>query len=88
MTKASNRGARTAPRAAAAPRITAAAVTLVTDIDKVRARVVKLAKRLEIPVPNMAADTPASASLPGAIAGAAAAVAAVHDILNHIDQSL
>lgn len=74
--------------AKAAPRITAAAATLVADIDKVKGRIAKLAKRLDIPVPNTAADTAPTSSLSGAIAGAAAAVAAVQDLLNHIEASV
>lgn len=89
MAKASiNRGRASARPAAAAPRLTAAAIVLVTDIDKVKARIVKLAKRLDIAVPNTAAETPASASITGAVAGAQAAVAAVHDLLNHVEQAV
>ena len=87
MAKANKRG-RPFARASVAPRITAAAVSLVTDIDRAKTRIVKLARRLDVPVPNVAADTAASTSITGAITGGAAAVAALHDLLAHIEQSV
>jgi hypothetical protein len=88
MAKNSKAAAHPMARTAPTPRITAAAVTLVTDIDRIKARLVKLAKRLDIPVPNIAADTAPSASITAAVSGASAAVTAIHELLNHVDQAV
>ena len=77
-----------ATRAPAAPQITAAAIKLVTDVDRIKTRITKLAKRLDITVPNVAADTAPGSSLTGAIAGASAAVAAVHALMEHVEQNV
>lgn len=78
----------TKTRTTAAPQITAAAIKLVTDVDRIKARITKLAKRLDITVPNVAADTAPNASLTGAIGGASSAVAAVHALLDHVEQNV
>lgn len=88
MAKARARGRAVARTQAAAPRITAAAITLVSDIDHVKARLVKLAKRLDIPTPNVAADTSASATITSALAGASSSIAAINNLLSDIDQAV
>jgi len=82
------RGRPAATKQTAAPRITAAAITLVTDVDKVKARVARLARRLDIPTPNLAADTPKSATVSNAIAGASSSIGAINDLLTHIEQAV
>lgn len=84
----SKRSRSPATKAASSPRITAAAIALVADVDKVKTRAVKLAKRLDVPVPNLASDTPSSASPTSAIAGASSSVGAILELLNHIDQAV
>lgn len=88
MARTSRRGRPAARTTAAAPRITSAAINLVSEVDRVKARLVRLAKRLDIPVPNVAADTAPSSTVTSALAGASSSIAEINNLLSDIDQAV